>query len=151
MRRKERQITDPAIIQEILEKSIICRVAFLGEEYPYVVPMNFGYKDEALYFHCATEGKKLDLIRQNPKVAFEITEKQELVAGNKSCEWTEHYRSIFGVGEIEIMSDYTSKLQGLDVLMQHHGKVKNAYDPKLVDRLLVLKLSIKGMTAKHHE
>lgn len=150
MRRHEREITDPIIIEEIFSKAIICRVAFHGEEYPYVVPMNFGYKDGALYFHCATEGKKLELIRKNNKVAFEITEKQELVPSEKSCEWTEHYRSIFGVGEMEMLSDYTQKLKGLDALMQHHGKVKNAYDPKLVDRLLVLKLTIKEMTAKQH-
>lgn len=150
MRRHERQITDKAVIQEILDKSIICRVAFQGDEYPYVVPMNYGYKDGILYFHCATEGKKLELIRKTSKVAFEITEKQELVPGDKSCQWTEHYRSIFGVGEMEILSDFTQKLQGLDVLMHHHGKVKNAYDPKLVDRLLVLKLTIKEMTAKQN-
>lgn len=150
MRRHEREITDPATVEEIFKKAIICRVAFQGEEYPYVVPMNYGYKEGVLYFHTAREGRKLDLIRQNPKVAFEITEKAELVPGHKSCEWTEHYRSIFGTGSIEILDDFTQKLQGLDVLMQHHGKVKNAYDPKLVDRLFILKLSIKSMTAKEN-
>ena len=148
MRRHEREITDPNSIDEILSKAIICRVAFHGEEYPYVLPMNYGYKDGVLYFHTATAGKKLEMIRLNPKVAFEITEKNELVPGHKSCEWTEHYRSVFGIGEIEIVSDFTQKLQGLDVLMQHHGKVKNAYEQGLVDRLVVLKLTIKEMTAK---
>ncbi len=150
MRRKERQITDEKAILEILTKALICRVAFHGEEYPYVVPMNYGYKDGALYFHCATEGKKLDLIRQNPKVAFEITAYQEVIAGEKSCEWTNYYRSILGKGTIEILDDFTKKLQGLDIIMQQHGKMKNAYDPKLVDRMLVLKLTINEMTAKKH-
>ena len=150
MRRNDKQIYDESSIQEILKQAIICRIAFHDEEFPYVVPMNYGYHEGALYFHCATAGKKLELIKRNPKVAFEITEKNELIPGQKSCEWTEHYRSIFGTGTMTILEDFTKKLQGLDVLMHHHGKVKNAYDPKLVDRVVVLKLDILNMTAKQN-
>ena len=151
MRRKERQITDENTLQEILKNAIICRVAFQGDgEFPYVLPMNYGYKNGVLYFHCAPQGKKLELIRQNPKVAFEITEHKELVPGKKSCEWTEHYRSILGTGTMSIVEDFTEKVQGLDILMHHHGKLKNAYDPSLIDRLLVLKLTIHSMTGKAH-
>ncbi len=150
MRRKDKEISDDNIILDILKQSFICRVAFHGDEYPYVVPLNYAYKDDVLYFHCATEGKKLDLIRKNPKVAFEITSHHELKIGNKSCEWTEYYRSIFGQGEIEIVEDFAQKLLGLDALMQHHGKMKNAYDPALIKRVVILKLTIKEMTAKQN-
>lgn len=150
MRRVEREIKDLEIIQKMLKKAIICRVAFYGEEYPYVVPMNYGYHNNVLYFHCANEGKKLDLIRINPKVGFEITAQNELVKGKKSCQWTETYRSIFGTGVMEIVTDFAEKQKGLDVLMQHHGKVKNAYDPQLLERIVVLKLTINAMTAKEN-
>jgi len=59
MRRKEREITDQQIIDKILSESIICRLALYDEEFPYIVPMDFGYADNALFFHCAREGKKL--------------------------------------------------------------------------------------------
>ena len=68
MRRKDRQITDKDIINEILLKSDIARIALFDNEYPYIIPMNYGYKDNALYFHCAPEGKKLDLIKRNNNV-----------------------------------------------------------------------------------
>ena len=138
------------MIEEILKKSLVCRVAFHGEEFPYVVPMNFGYHEQALYFHCANEGKKLQLIAQNPKVAFEITEENQLKTGLKSCEWTTAYRSIMGIGTMEVITDFTQKVRGLDVLMHHHGKLKNAYEPALVNRLSILKLTILEMTAKEN-
>ena len=150
MRRHEREITDPSIIQEIFKKSIICRVAFQGQEYPYVLPMNFGYVEGVLYFHCALEGKKLDLIRLNPKVAFEITQEYKLETGEKSCEWTTNYRSLLGTGTIEMLTDVDAKIKGLDVLMQHHGKMENTYVPSLVNRLVVLKLTIAELTGKQH-
>lgn len=148
MRRQEREVKDSLVLEDIIKKSMVCRVAFHGDEFPYVLPMNFGYKDNALYFHCAKEGKKIDLIRQNNKVAFEITQDSKLVTGEASCQWTTEYRSVFGTGIVEILTDNEEKIKGLDVLMQHHGKMDNSYVPKLLDRLTVLKLNISSWSGK---
>ena len=79
MRRNDKKIEDESIIIEILTKSLVCRVGLFDDEYPYVVPMNFGYNGNSLYFHSATKGKKLDLIRRNNKVSFEIEQSYEIV------------------------------------------------------------------------
>ena len=79
MRRKEKEIIDQNIIEEILTNSFICRVAFFDEEYPYIVPMNYGYRDNTLYFHCGLQGRKIDLIKRNNKVGFEIEHKHEII------------------------------------------------------------------------
>ncbi len=85
MRRKERCIKDQEIIEQILRQSVICRVAMHDEEYPYMVPMNYGYRDHTLYFHCALEGKKLELIRKNNHVCFEIELSHEIIKYAESC------------------------------------------------------------------
>ncbi len=123
MRRKEKEIKDRKIIEEILSTSLICRVALFDNECPYVIPMNYGYKKNTLYFHCAPQGKKIDLIKQNNKVGFEIEQTHEIIKNNISCKWTTNYSSVIGNGVIGIVTDYNEKIAGLDILMQQHGKI----------------------------
>lgn len=148
MRRQKQKIVDERIINEIMNKSLICRLAFFDHEYPYIIPMNYGYKNEDLYFHCATEGKKIDLIKQNNKVCFEIEQEHEIIKSDTSCKWTTKYRSIIGYGKIEIISDNNEKIKGLDVIMQQHGKMENSYNKKNVDEIYILKLAISDISAK---
>lgn len=62
MRRKKRQVTDLTAIKDFVEETQVVRIALNGEEYPYVVPVNFGYewnKEQLILFiHGANEGKK---------------------------------------------------------------------------------------------
>lgn len=149
MHRSNNEITDKRIIEEILAGSDICRIAIMDAEYPYIVPFNYGYSDNALYFHSATKGKKLDLLRRNNKVCFEITYSSEIVKGEISCDWSTKYRSVIGYGTIEIISDLQEMEKGLDIIMNHYGKTENnTYNAKSIKKMFILKLSIESMTGK---
>lgn len=148
MRRKEKEIVEQNIIEEILSSSSICRVALFDNEFPYIVPMNYGYKENTLYFHCALQGRKIDLIKQNNKVGFEIEHNHELITDDVSCKWTTYFTSIIGNGFMEIVTNHKEKVAGLDILMQQHGKKDNEYPDKAVEQVLVLKLKINYLTAK---
>ena len=148
MRRKERNIEDQAIIQDILNTSHICRIGLSDTDYPYILPLNYGHHGNCLYFHCAPEGRKINLIKKNNKVCFEIESKYRLVTDEVSCKWTSEFRSLIGVGEIEIMNNPEDKVIGLDIIMKQHGKADNQYPPKMLDKLLVLKLNIKELSGK---
>jgi len=148
MRRKEKEINEKEIINEILKNSRICRIAIFDKDYPYIVPMNYGYHNHALYFHCATQGRKIDLLKQNNKVGFEIEQFHEVVKHKISCKWTTKFRSIIGHGEIVIITDDEQKRKGLDILMNQHGKTNNAYSDHAVDKVVVLRMDIKSLTAK---
>ncbi|WP_430816987.1 pyridoxamine 5'-phosphate oxidase family protein [Carboxylicivirga sp. RSCT41] len=148
MRRKEREIKDAVIVHQILSESSICRLAIYDDPFPYIVPMNYGYEDGAIYFHCATDGRKLDLLRKNNKVGFEIEYDSEVLKGAVSCQWTTRYRSVIGTGEVEIIEDTDAKIAGMDAIMKQHGKTDNEYIPKVMAKALILKLSIKSFTAK---
>ena len=73
MRKADREITDNKELIEVIRKCDVCRVAFHDEPYPYIVPLSFGFSYEKeqliLYFHCANEGKKLELLKQNNHVS----------------------------------------------------------------------------------
>lgn len=100
MRRSDREIKDFDEIIEVINKCDVCRLAINDGDYPYIVPMNFGLNIEdgkvVLYFHCASEGKKLELLRKNNKVAFEmdcghefiLMMKDELHYGIRKCNGT---------------------------------------------------------------
>ena len=72
MRRKDKEIQAEADIVAILKKARVCRLGMAEGEMPYVVPLCFGFQDNALYFHCALQGRKNDTLRNNPNVCFEM-------------------------------------------------------------------------------
>ncbi|PXY01778.1 pyridoxamine 5'-phosphate oxidase family protein [Marinifilum breve] len=148
MRRKEREINDRDLIIETLKKSNTCRLAIHDSPYPYIVALNYGYVNNALFIHCAKEGKKIDLLKQNNKVGFQINFGSELIKHSESCQWTTKYRSLMGVGEVEIIEDFEQKSQGLDVIMKHAGKSDNSYHPRAVEKVLILKVNIMDISGK---
>ena len=97
MRRKDREINDIQKIEEIISRCTVCRLALCDDNTPYLVAMNFGYKrgdPSNLYFHCATAGKKLDIIRKNNSVFFEFDTDHKLVYSDDACDFTMKYSSL---------------------------------------------------------
>ena len=76
MTRREREITDRQEILSILDRSKITHIGLVDGDEPYVVPLNYGYTMEedqlTLYLHGALKGRKIDVMRKNPKVFFEM-------------------------------------------------------------------------------
>ena len=149
MRRKDKEIEDKVIIEEILSKSEICRVAMMDGDKPYIVPLNYGYHDNAIYVHSAPLGKKIELLKKNNKVCFEITYKHEIIRPKLSCEWTTRYRSVIGYGTVEIITDFDQKIRGLDIIMTQYGRSTcNEYKDKQVEFIVILKLIIEEISGK---
>lgn len=149
MRKAKQEIRDEKILAEILSGAIICRVAMLDGDRPYIIPFNYGYSDGCLFIHSAPEGKKIDLLKQNPEVCFEVEDKMEITKGERACDWSTRYRSVVGYGEVEILSDEASKQQGLEVIMAQHGAPELVeFNSKNLGRMVILKLTISSMTGK---
>lgn len=156
MRRSEREITDTGVIEEILSKAHTCYLSLQGEEYPYTVPLSYGHTYEegelVLYFHCAPEGKKLELIRQNPKVSFCIAIEDGLIAGPVACNYSYSYRSLMGIGEIRILTEPQELTVALNTVMRHHDqKIDLTYPHSMLQRTAGLKLCVKELSAKANQ
>ena len=123
MRRKDREVTDPEQIREILKDCKVCRVGFADESGVYIVPMNHGYVVEdgkmILYFHGAKEGRKLEMIRRNPTVGIEMDCGHALVEGQIACQYSFRYASIIGRGKAQIVEEREEKLRALKAVMKH--------------------------------
>ena len=148
MRRNDKEITDSAVMESIIRKATVCRLAMAKDNQPYVVPMCFGYEDNALYFHSATEGKKLDILKENNRVCFEMDIGQEIVPSDSACQWGMTYYSIIGSGKASFLTARDQKRQALDVIMKHYTGDTYTYTNAAVDRITIIKVKIQHMSGK---
>ena len=144
MRRKEKEVKDRPEIEGIIHKSTVCRLA----NRPYVVPLNFGYEDGTLYFHGAKEGKKIDMLRKNPNVCFEMDADVEIVEADDACFWGVRYQSVIGFGEAVIVEDQKEKESALGIIMKHYSRKNFQFDENMVKATAVIKVTIDSMTGK---
>jgi uncharacterized protein len=148
MRKKERAIQDRGKIEEILDRAIVCRIALSENDLPYIVPVCFGYSNDCLYFHCAPEGRKLDILRKNNRVCFEVDIECEPVKSDRACSWGMRYRSVVGFGTGLIVWDEQEKRQALNLIMEHYGGRRGDYAPEVFGNTTVVKIVIESMTGK---
>ena len=148
MRKKEKEITDPAEIEQIIKQAKVCRLGLVDGSEPYVVPVCFGYENNAFYFHCAPEGRKLELIRNNNRVCVEIDTDVEITGAEKPCGWSARYRSVIGVGRAHILEDEADKIRGLTVLMRQFEGKGTAVEFEKADRTAVVRIDIENITGK---
>ena len=152
MRRKDRQIKEVADLELIISRSDVCRVAFADKNLPYIVTMNFGYsggEHPCFYFHCANEGKKLEMMRKNNFVCFELDTDHEIYEGENGCDWGMRYSSVVGYGIISVLEERESRINGLDCIMSHYSdRTKFSYDEGVLGNTTILRLEIEEMTGK---
>ena len=111
--------------------------------------MNFGYRDNCLFFHCAGEGRKLDIVRKNPRVCFEMDIDYELVKKDgRTCGWSTSYRSVIGNGIAMILDHHDEKSAALNIITGHYGAVHHKYSEKELENTTVFKIQIENITAK---
>jgi len=151
MRRNDREIKDKPEIMAILEAADVCRVAMCSHNVPYVVAMNFGIKNEgaSLYFHCAGEGKKIDVLKDNNLVCFQADIGHEFFLHEISCGCSMRYRSVLGMGRIAFVTDFAEKIEALQTIMTHYThKLSHEFKAKLVERTTILRLDVEEISGK---
>jgi uncharacterized protein len=150
MRRNEKEVTDLNEIEAIIQEASVCRLGLAVDTLPYVVPVNFGYRDKVIYIHCAKKGRKLDMIRLNSLVCFEMDVDDKIVtAGDIACKWTASYRSVIGYGQAEIIEDFHQKKEALTIIMAHYsGKEDFEYKEKAIQEVGIIKITVTQMSGK---
>jgi nitroimidazol reductase NimA-like FMN-containing flavoprotein (pyridoxamine 5'-phosphate oxidase superfamily) len=149
MRRKDKEVTDQRVIQELLSSAEICRLAMVDNGEPYIVPLNYGFRDNALYVHSAAAGRKIDILKRNSRVCFEVESDSVIVRHEEACRWGTKSRSIIGYGRVEIITDYEEKKHGLDIILAHYGRAdSNAYNETQLEAIVILRVAIESITCK---
>ena len=153
MTKRERQVTDPQQIKEILDTAQVVHLGLCVDNEPYVVPMNYGYTMEegklTLYLHSAVRGKKLDMIRSNPKVFFEMDCDRKPFEGNLPCQYGLSYSSLMGRGTASIVEDVEEKKKAMSILMKTQTDKDFSFEDRLVSIVTVIRIDAAEYTAKH--
>ncbi len=135
---------------EVLEKGIWMELAMSGKDgWPYVVPLNYGFGKDFIIVHGAREGKKIDLLRENNKVAFNVAIDTEVIRDeNDPSEFSMKYRSVSGLGTAKFIEDAEEKREALKIIMEHYHGPKEPITEGMLKATAVIKISITEITGK---
>ena len=155
MRRKEREVTDMARIDEIISSCDCCRIALADGTSAYIVPLNFGYEriegKGIFYFHGAKVGRKIDLIQKNGYAGFELDTNHILMRHEEACGHSFGYSSVVGSGKISLIDNMDEKKHALSLMMKQHTEQGNWQIPdKAVEAVGVMKLEVEEMCGKEN-
>jgi len=153
MTKRELQVTDLNEIREILDTAKVLHLGLAVDNEPYVVPLNYGYTMEdgklTLYLHGANQGKKLDMIRANPNVFFELDCGRMPFEGKVPCQYGMVYSSVMGRGTARIVEDVEEKMQAMTILMKTQTGKEFSFNERLVSIVAVIRIDVSEYTAKH--
>ncbi len=148
MRRKNKERKDVTFLDNVLTKADDIYVAFTSEspnEAPYVLPLNFAYIDGKIYIHCALEGRKMDCIRNNPKVGFSTSTGVKIIPE----EATTHYQSVVGTGNAHIVDDPQEKGLALDAIASRFkAECEMPASAKNIARTAIIRINIEEWCGK---
>lgn len=147
MRKKQREITEEEGI-EILNNGEYGILATIGENgYTYATPLSYVYYNDAVYFHCAVEGSKLDNIKYNDKVSFCVVGKTKVLPEKFSTE----YESAIVFGRAIIL-EKEEKIRVLTAIIEKYSpdfkKEGLEYIERAAGATCVVKIEIDRLTGK---
>jgi nitroimidazol reductase NimA-like FMN-containing flavoprotein (pyridoxamine 5'-phosphate oxidase superfamily) len=152
VRRKDKEITDKSEIEDILSHTMVGRLGTCANGIPYITPMNFTYDKgtSKIYLHCANEGRKIENIRANQNVCFEVEEVTNVLVKQPTCASSVAYRSVILFGSIKILSDPQTKNEALQKLADKYApqNPKAPFTDAMLNKTNVLEIEIKEITAK---
>ncbi len=152
MRRKDREITDICKIEEIIAGARYMHLGMFDGDFPYVVPLHYGYKLEngrlTFYMHSANEGHKLDCLRENANVFVEIDRGEALVTADIPCGYGARYESFMCKGKASIVENIDEKCNALELLMKTQTGSEHRISDKMTRSVTVIKVEAYEYTAK---
>lgn len=154
MRRKDREVREMAEILEIISKCKVCRIAMRDPDELYIVPMNFGHSFNdgvlTLYFHSANKGRKLDMLRADDRVCFEMDGEHRLLEAGEACEYGYAWESVIGTGRAEFITGAAEKTDALNALMLQQTGRNFSINENALSSVTVFKITADKLSAKRH-
>ncbi len=139
-------------LEEIIRNSKVCFLSMATQEAtPYVLPFNFGTDGQYIYLHSGPEGKKIDILKSNPRVCIAFSNSEALAYQHEdvACSHFMRYRSVLVQGEVEFINDYAAKERALNIIMkQYTGRDDYKYNAPAIHNVLVFRVSMEHMSGK---
>ena len=151
MRRNDREIIDLSEIISIINDCKVIHLAMIDHDEPYLLPLNFGYTCDAgtitFFCHSAREGRKLDILRTNPTVAFEMDCRGALDEQDLACRCGYYFASVTGVGHVDFL-DGKEKRSALTAIMRHMAGREDVFTEEQARTVEVFAIRADKLSAK---
>ncbi len=144
-------ISNPQKIREIIDKCEVCYVGMTQPDgTPYVLPFNFGYEDGSIYLHMAPQGKKLDVLRNNPRVCVAFSTDHRLFHRNEevACSYGMNYRSVLATGKVVFIEDFDEKVRIMNVTMQKYTGKDFSYNAPAINNVVIIRIHVEKLEGK---
>lgn len=152
MSKKDRIVTDENIKIEALKSMDIIRLGLVDNGLSYIVPVNFAYYDNALYFHTGLNGRKIPLLRNAEKISFQADRFDSLKTHETACGHSSYFTSVYGEGIPVFLETKEDKYFGLDLLMEKYtGKKWKDFPEKILNITNVIRINITKLEAVIHK
>ncbi len=146
-------------IKEFLDAEHVGRIASIDETgYPQIIPMNFVFLNDAIYLHTHTRGEKLDNIKRNDKVGFEVDRELEFLPSYfedpKDASLADTlYISVVIKGSASIIEEKNEKALALNGLMKKY-QTEGGYEPltpemDVIDEVAIIKVTPDSIRGKY--
>jgi|SRR5690554_3668975 nitroimidazol reductase NimA-like FMN-containing flavoprotein (pyridoxamine 5'-phosphate oxidase superfamily) len=138
-------------IEEIIKSCNICNVGMSDSNgVPYVLPMNFGYKEGVIYLHSAQEGSSISMLEVNPNVCITFCTETKLVWQNEevACSYRMRCESAICHGKVQFEEDFDEKVKALNIIMSQYSTREFTYSDPSVVNVKIWKVAIDKCSAK---
>lgn len=131
-----------------------CKVCFVGmadtDGTPYVIPMNFGYRDGVIYLHSAQEGRSISILERNPKVCITFSTDHDLVYQHPevACSYSTRSKSVIASGEVRFEEDFERKTEALNIIMKQYTDKEFKYSDPAVKNVKIWVVDAQEMSCK---
>jgi|SRR5208337_2144469 nitroimidazol reductase NimA-like FMN-containing flavoprotein (pyridoxamine 5'-phosphate oxidase superfamily) len=150
MRRKDREITDRKEIDAIIRSEKLMRIAFVDGNMPFLVPVFYAFDGTALYFHSAQAGTKIEILKRNNNVCFEISVDHGIIESDAACDFEAKHRTVIGIGKAIFVENEAEKVKALDLVVAHFSDKKFKYPKANLNRTAVIRIDINSVKGKKH-
>ena len=150
MRRKEREITDRTEINAIIHAAHLMHIALVSGNMPFIVPVFYGFDGEALYFHSSKVGTKIEIIKSNNNICFEIISEQGIIESDLACDFEAKHQTVIGTGKAIFVTNEAEKIKALDLIVAQFTDKKFEYPKSNLNHTAVIRIDINSIKGKKH-
>ncbi|QCR10376.1 pyridoxamine 5'-phosphate oxidase family protein [Brenneria rubrifaciens] len=150
MRRDDREITDAREIEQIIQAARVMYLGLSSDDIPFVVPVFYAWDGQALYFHSARSGTKIEIMKRNNKVCFVISVDQGVIDDAMVCNFEARHRTVIGLGEAVFIEDEEEKITALSRIVERFTTRPSGFPAANLKATQVIRINILSLKGKKH-
>ncbi|MCW3785024.1 pyridoxamine 5'-phosphate oxidase family protein [Plebeiibacterium sediminum] len=137
-------------IEKIIRKCDVCFVGVIDGDVPYVLPMNFGFKDNVIYLHSAPGGRVIEALNNNNNICVTFSTDHELAFQHPevACSYRMKSKSVVAWGKVVFQEDMAKKEEALNIIMEQYSDKKFTYSEPAIRNVKIWEVPIDNVSCK---